>query len=115
MLKFSRNLGKRNVVEGIVRWASEQNPSLGGITFYIVFLVCYSIYTIIFNNNANGINIQNLGILMAFGIAFLMGLSDDAYNTKPILKFSVQLLAALFLISTGTYITLFSSEILNYL
>lgn len=115
MLKFSKNLGKRNVVEGIVRWASDQKPSLGGITFYIVFLVCYSIYTIIFSNNANGINIQNLGILMAFGIAFLMGLSDDAYNTRPILKFSAQLLSALVLISTGTYITIFSSEILNYL
>jgi len=115
LLKFSRNLGKRNVVEGIVRWASEQKPSLGGITFYIVFLISYSIYTIFFKVETGYINIQNLGILMACGVAFLMGLSDDAYNTKPLLKFSAQLLAALILISTGTFISLFQSEILNYI
>lgn len=115
LLKFSRNLGKRNVVESIVRWASEQKPSFGGISFYIVFLISYSIYTIFFSKGESGINIQNLGILMACGIAFLMGLSDDAYNTKPLLKLSVQLISGLILVSTGTYITLFDIEILNYL
>lgn len=115
LLKFSRNLGKRNVIEGIVRWSAEQKPSLGGITFYIVFLTCYSIYTLFFEPKTGELNIQNLGILMACGIAFLMGLSDDAYNTKPLLKFSAQLLASLVLISTGTYIEIFQAEVLNYI
>lgn len=115
LLKFSKNLGKRNTAEYLVRWASEQKPSLGGISFYIVFLVSYSIYSIFFDLNPGTINVQHLGILMACGLAFLMGLSDDAYNTKPLLKFSVQFLSGIILISTGTVITVFPYDVLNYI
>lgn len=115
LLKFSKNLGKRNTAEYLVRWASEQKPSLGGISFYIVFLVSYSIYSIFFDLNPGTINVQHLGILMACGLAFLMGLSDDAYNTKPLLKFSVQFLSGIILISTGTVITVFPYDMLNYI
>jgi UDP-GlcNAc:undecaprenyl-phosphate GlcNAc-1-phosphate transferase len=115
LLKFSKNLGKRNTGDFLIRWANEQKPSLGGISFYIVFLISYSIYTIFFDQVPGKINFQNVGLLMSFGIAFLMGLSDDAYNTKPILKFSVQVGCGLILISSGTFITLSQSMILNYL
>ena len=43
-----------------------------------------------------------------------MGLADDAYNTKPLLKFSVQVLCAIILIATGTYIHLFGNIYLDY-
>ena len=44
-----------------------------------------------------------------------MGLADDAYNTKPFLKFLVQFLCGIILIYTGTYISIFNSMTLNYL
>jgi UDP-GlcNAc:undecaprenyl-phosphate GlcNAc-1-phosphate transferase len=55
-----------------------------------------------------------IGFLVSSGIAFMMGLSDDAYNTKPLLKFGAQLLCGFVLIITGTYIELFPYEPLNY-
>lgn len=115
LLKFSKNLGKRNYAESLVRWSAEQKPALGGISFYLTFLISYSVYTIFFNINPSFIDVKNLGILMSFGVAFLMGLSDDAYNTKPLLKFSAQFACGIILIATGTYITFFESEILNYI
>ena len=36
-LKFSRNLGRRDQDDSIVRWSSISKPSLGGISFYIIF------------------------------------------------------------------------------
>ncbi|UTW62754.1 undecaprenyl/decaprenyl-phosphate alpha-N-acetylglucosaminyl 1-phosphate transferase [bacterium SCSIO 12741] len=114
-LRFSRNLGNRNIDEGLIRWSSVSKPSLGGISFYIIFLVTYSIYTIFFNPGTHLLNPQHIGILLATGMAFLMGLSDDAYNTNPLLKFLVQVACGGVLILTGTYISLFELELFNYL
>ena len=43
-----------------------------------------------------------------------MGMADDAYDTKPLVKFIVQCLCGVILISTGTKINTFESEFLNY-
>ena len=43
-----------------------------------------------------------------------MGLFDDAYNTKVIVKLISQITCGIILIVTGTSISLFQSEILNY-
>jgi UDP-GlcNAc:undecaprenyl-phosphate GlcNAc-1-phosphate transferase len=114
-IKFSKNLGRRNVDESIVRWSPISKPSLGGISFYIIFLVTYSIYTIFFNRGSDLLNLQHLGILVSTGMAFLMGLSDDAYNTNPLLKFLVQVSCGAVLILTGTYISFFDIDMFNYI
>lgn len=114
-LKFSRNLGQRNIDEGLVRWSTVSKPSLGGISFYIIFLVTYSVYSIFFNRGTDLLNIQHIGILISAGAAFLMGLTDDAYNTNPLLKFVVQVSCGLILILTGTYISIFELALFNYL
>jgi UDP-GlcNAc:undecaprenyl-phosphate GlcNAc-1-phosphate transferase len=44
-----------------------------------------------------------------------MGLSDDAYNTRPLLKFLVQVACGLTLIASGTSIQLFSIAWINHL
>lgn len=44
-----------------------------------------------------------------------MGLADDAYNTKPLLKLFVQIACGVVLILTGTYITIFTDSIANYI
>lgn len=48
-------------------------------------------------------------------VGFLMGLADDAYNTKPILKFFAQVLCALLFILSGILIRIFPWEWANYL
>ena len=42
-----------------------------------------------------------------------MGLADDAYDTKPLFKLFIQISCGLFLLFTGTNITLFHHEILD--
>lgn len=114
LLKFSSNLGIRNHDVSIVRWSNTSKPALGGIGFFIAFLISGSIYSILFDENANVFNIELLGIVTATSLAFIMGLADDAYNTKPLLKFGAQILCGIILIYTGTYIELFPNSIANY-
>ena len=114
LLHFSKNLGNRNYNESLVRWANEAKPSLGGISFFIIFLVTYSIYTNFFDFEKNFLTFQYLGILGATGTGFLMGLSDDAYNTNPALKLSTQIFCGIILCATGTYISFFPIDLLNY-
>lgn len=113
-LKFSTSLGIRNPAETIIRWSPQAKPSFGGISFYLIFLMSIASYPIFFEQNQFLFNKQLLGILGASTLAFLLGLSDDAYNTKPLLKLTVQIGCAVILISTGTYIKIFSNINLNY-
>ncbi len=115
LLKFSQNLGVRSNSGKEIRWNSLSKPSLGGISFYLIFLI-----TFIFLNIFNSItplhysNLKIIGILIACTLAFLMGLADDAYNTKPLLKFIVQIVCGLILYFTNTKINIFSSEVFNF-
>lgn len=114
-LKFSKNLGIRNLDHQITRWSSESKPSFGGISFFIVFLLVLVQYPLIFSTYGVSFNIQLIGFITACGISFLVGLADDAYNTNPILKSIAQALCAILLIVTGTSIQLFDTQWLNYL
>ena len=112
-LKFSRTMGtKNNPGETEIRWGSTSKPAFGGISFYIVFLLSFAVYAIVFASKE--IPLEFFGVLIASSIGFLIGLADDAYNTKPILKFMGQFACAFVLIATDNYITLFQSELLNY-
>lgn len=115
LLRFSRTLGIRNTNEAIVRWNTHSKPSVGGISFYVVFLLSVTCYSFFFDNTSVIRNKEFLGMVAACTIAFLMGLADDAYNTKPLLKFFVQLICALILILSGTVIHIFPWSIANYL
>lgn len=115
-LKFSKTLGAHNITdETIIRWGSTSKPALGGISFYIIFLFSISCYSILIDSHNFVLNTQFLGLLVAVTLGFLMGLADDAYNTQPMLKLTVQLSCATILILTGTYIKLFHSVELNCL
>ena len=109
LLKFSTTLGIRQEKD-VIRWASTAKPALGGIIFYIVFLVAAACHTMFSEGTEHVSGLQTLGSLTAISLAFIMGLADDAYNTRPFLKFGVQLLCGIILIFTGTGITLFESE-----
>ncbi len=113
-LKFASNLGTRNQSENFIRWNSQVKPSLGGISFFLIFLLSIASYPIFFEQHQELFDKKLLGILGAGTLAFLLGLSDDAYNTKPLLKLIVQIACALILISTGTFISIFTDPIVNY-
>jgi UDP-GlcNAc:undecaprenyl-phosphate GlcNAc-1-phosphate transferase len=112
-LKFARTLGSKNDTNSNeVRWSTAK-PAFGGISFYIIFLLSFATYAIIFAHKGE-IDTSFFGVLIAASIGFLVGLADDAYNTKPILKFLGQFSCAVVLILSGNYITLFDNDLLNY-
>lgn len=114
LLKFVKTLGVRTQGEPLVRWSEEAKPSIGGLTFYIVFLLSITLHPFIFSYHNGAFDFKTTGMIGAVSLGFLMGLADDAYNTKPILKFSTQLLCSIILIYSGIYIQLFELPILNY-
>ncbi len=105
-LKFSSNLGRRHPAKADqIRWAKDEKPSFGGITFFIVFLL--SIISFLILDPEGAVLFQNtefLGFMLAASIGFLTGLFDDAFNTRPYLKLGSQILAAVVLVLSGTYI-----------
>ena len=114
-LKFSRTLGIRKSDENIIRWSDLHKPALGGITFFITFLLSLIIYSLFFEATNFLLHSETLGLLAACTIAFLMGLADDAYDTNPILKFSAQVFCGIILIYSGIYVQLFQNIYINYL
>lgn len=112
-LKFSKTLGIRNQTDTIIRWGNTSKPAFGGISFYIVFLLALAANSILLDTGGLLYNIQLLGVILATTLGFLLGLSDDAYNTRPILKFITQVACGIILILTGTHISLFQNIYLD--
>lgn len=113
-MRFARTLGMRDEQQTLIRWSSTAKPSLGGICFYILFLACFSLYGVLFpGQSAEAFRPELLGLLAATSLGFLMGLADDAYNTRPLLKFLVQLGCGAILIASGTCIDVFESHAVN--
>lgn len=115
-LRFSRTLGIRQVEsQNIIRWASTTKPSVGGFSFYIVFLFSFTAYTFISFDTNDIFNKQLIGLLLSSSLGFLIGLADDAYNTNPILKFLGQLICAVILIISGLIINITDYYAINAL
>jgi len=114
LLKFSTNLGTRGTSDSMIRWNAQSKPALGGISFYIIFLMSMVFEILIISGTTLNYNKELLIFLGVCSLGFIMGLSDDAYNTTPLLKFSVQLACGLLFIYSGNYIKIFPNEWLNY-
>lgn len=114
LLRFARSLGIRNKNDVIIRWSNESKPSLGGVSFYVVFIFASISFSILFEDVNIFQNKQFVGLFTGGAIAFAMGLADDAYNTRPMLKLGVQILCGVLMILTGTTIDLFHSPYFDY-
>jgi UDP-GlcNAc:undecaprenyl-phosphate GlcNAc-1-phosphate transferase len=114
LIKFIKTLGIRNTEGTIIRWGAQSKPAIGGISFYIIFLLSVIAYSFFIDRMGYFMNRQFIGILFASTLGFMMGMFDDAYNTKPFIKLSAQILCGIILISTNIYIHIFEYEILNY-
>jgi UDP-GlcNAc:undecaprenyl-phosphate GlcNAc-1-phosphate transferase len=106
-------LGIRNVDESVIRWATQSKPAFGGISFYILFLVSSITYSFFFSQNDLFLNPGFLGLLASCTLAFMMGLADDAYNTRPFLKFLAQVICGVILFYSNSAIHIFKSDFLN--
>lgn len=113
LLHFSRTLGIRNKNDVTIRWSNESKPSLGGISLYVVFLFSAIGFSIVYFENNIFHNAEFLGLLGAASIAFFLGLADDAYNTRPLLKLGGQISCGVLLVISGTTIHLFHQTILD--
>lgn len=114
-LKFAKTLGIRKN-EGVqIRWSLTAKPALGGISFYVIFLISFICVALILGSTHTYLSDRKLlGILASITIAFIMGLADDAFDTKPLLKFLTQFSCAIILMISGTKINCFNSEFANY-
>jgi UDP-GlcNAc:undecaprenyl-phosphate/decaprenyl-phosphate GlcNAc-1-phosphate transferase len=112
-LNFAKTLGIRNKNNITIRWSNESKPSLGGVSMFIVFVLGGFVITLVLNEELQLIKMEYLGLLLATSIAFAMGFSDDAYDTKPWFKLFVQLLCGLIFVVSGSAIDLFHQSILD--
>ncbi len=113
LLRFSQSLGIRNKNDVTIRWSNQSKPSLGGISFYVVFVFSAIAYSIVFYDENIFHNKKYVGLIGAGSLAFLMGLADDAYNTRPYAKLVVQISCGLILLVTGSRIDLFHQELID--
>lgn len=114
LLKFSFNLGSRdNYTFKQVRWSSHVKPAIGGISFFIVFLLSWGIFGLISKTNVEIPTLQIIGIVAACSIGFLAGLYDDAFNTNPLIKFLMQLACGIILVACGIKIDISNYELVN--
>jgi UDP-GlcNAc:undecaprenyl-phosphate GlcNAc-1-phosphate transferase len=104
-LKVSFNLGTRNN-GGLQqeRWSAHVKPAIGGLSFFIVFLISISIIGVLPRENPLFLDKHLMGIMAASSLGFILGLADDAYNTNPLVKFIGQLSCAFILILSDVYI-----------
>lgn len=114
-LRFVKTLGIRNSNDTVIRWDSQSKPAVGGFSFYILFLLSIIGYSVTFDTNQVFLNIEYIGILLATMLGFLLGLADDAYNTRPLFKFVTQVSCGIILLASGTEITLSNFEPINYI
>ncbi len=115
MLGFAHTLGIRKNYQEIIRWNDTTKPSLGGIGFFIVFLLAIAAVPVFESNIDEIYSIKHVALIFGASVSFLMGLADDAYNTKPLLKFATQVFCGLVLLFAGIEIQLFDNEWLNKL
>ncbi|MBL0309087.1 MAG: undecaprenyl/decaprenyl-phosphate alpha-N-acetylglucosaminyl 1-phosphate transferase [Bacteroidetes bacterium] len=116
-LKFSFTLGIRNSRGEVsqIRWSSNIKPAIGGISFFIVFLISISVIGTLPRQSNYLLDRHLIGIIAATSLGFLLGLADDAYNTNPLAKFILQLSCACILIISDVYIHVSDNSAFNFI
>lgn len=114
-LKYVNSFGDRDIQnsDGQNRWGSRRKPSIGGIIFFILFLIGLICNLLVYPSSNNLSYL--FGLLLPITLGFVVGFFDDAYNTVPFLKFFGQLLCAILFIWNGLIINISTSETFNYL
>lgn len=113
VLRFAESLGIRNKNDVVIRWSNTSKPSLGGISLYFTFVVSVLFYAAISSDRNIFNEIEFLGLILAATVAFGIGVADDAYNTKPLLKLFGQILCGVIFLFTDNAIDVFHLPVLD--
>lgn len=95
-----------------VRWASRSKPLVGGITFFIVFFGLIVFAQL--DPSLSAASPQLLPLVIVAVLGFLIGLFDDAYNTRPLLKFGGQFAVGVIMLAFGVHIHLTGVAAIDY-
>jgi len=108
LLKLSKEMqtggmdaGADNVKQ--VRWQNQSKPAMGGVGFFILFLLSVSSYFILPFHADAFFGRELFALLGACTLGFLIGLYDDSFNAKPLIKFGAQFVCGLFLVVMGIF------------
>lgn len=117
LLKSLKKLGvnqvKRQNNKAMVRWASQSKPSIGGFSFFLLFLLSFVSHSFL-PFAVPSLPVKEMFALVAsVALGFTVGLVDDSYTTPPAFKFVGQLLCAFTIISLGVFIPISSSYWFN--
>ncbi len=113
-IRFTNNMRvKNNAEQNQERWKTEVKPSIGGFSFFIVFLISISMLSLL-NMADVSFSKQIIGILAASTLGFIIGLADDTYNTNPLVKFMGQLTCAFILILMDVYIPITGNPAIDF-
>ena len=109
LLGFAKSLGIRSKNDIHVRWSNLSKPSLGGIAIFVSIFLAVVVYEITHpNENVFG-NRTFLSFFAGICCAFLMGLADDAFNTRPLIKLFTQILCGISLVIGNAIIPISNS------
>lgn len=97
-----------------MRWSSNVKPAIGGISFFIVFLISISVIGTLPRETSYLLDKRLIGIIASTSLGFILGLADDAYNTNPLAKFIAQLSCAFILIISDVYIHATNNPALDF-
>lgn len=114
LLRLSKKMQLNNSNNGEVRWQSGSKPVLGGIGFFILFLLSVCSYFILPFHTTSFFGKELFALLGASTLGFLIGLYDDALNMNAAIKFLGQVACGFFLIVMGIYIPLTPFAFVNY-
>jgi len=96
------------------RWSATVKPAIGGLSFFIVFLISLSVLGLLPRADALYLDKQLMGIMAATSLGFVLGLADDAYNTKPLVKLIGQLSCVFILLLSDVYIRATGVVVIDY-
>lgn len=99
--------------EQIVRWASTSKPTIGGISFFFCFILSALVFFVLQVPNVEFTR-EFLGLIISVTLGFLIGLQDDAYDTRPMLKFLGQVACGVVMIAFGVHIELTHVDLIDY-
>ena len=105
MRKAALQLGVVDRPDGNLKTHTESTPYLGGIAVFTAFLLTVGVLT--------DFSQETLGLLLSGSIALMVGLIDDFGVMTPIQKLLGQMLAALVLVKSGTFIKLQFLNLIN--
>lgn len=108
LLGFAKSLGIRSKNDIHVRWSNTSKPSLGGIAIFASIFMAMIVYLISHPSENIFGNQRFLYFFFGLSLAFFMGLADDAFNTRPLIKLGTQILCGLSLTIGGLVIPLTS-------